>query len=262
MAQVPQAMTSLCLQDKVIVVTGGNSGIGKAIVETVGGLGAKVVIDYRSHPERTEELIEEIGELGGQAIGVQADVSKLPFREQFFNIIFSGGVLHHTGDAEGAFAALCRHLKPGGIIGIYIYCMKPFLRELADKEIRAITTEMSFEECLEFSEKITQLGKALRKFKDPLLVEDDIPLLGIKKGEYGLQKFIYDHFLKCFFSDELGYDISVLTNVDWYHPKHASHHTREEVAGWFEENRIADPQFIQPEGWEFSGYFVSGRKAH
>lgn len=192
----------------------------------------------------------------------QADVRELPFREQFFNIIFSGGVLHHTGDAEGAFAALCRHLKPGGIIGIYIYCVKPFLRELADKEIRAITTEISFEECLEFSGKITRLGKALRKFKDPLLVEDDIPLLGIKKGEYGLQKFIYDHFLKCFFSEELGYDISVLTNVDWYHPKHASHHTREEVAGWFEENRIADAQFIQPEGWEHSGYFVSGRKAH
>ena len=75
--QVPKAMTSLCLRDKVIIVTGGNSGIGKAIVEAVGALGAKVVIDYRSHPERTDELIEEIGELGGQAIGVQADVAKL-----------------------------------------------------------------------------------------------------------------------------------------------------------------------------------------
>ncbi len=75
--QVPKAMASLCLRDKVIIVTGGNSGIGKAIVEAVGSLGAKVVIDYRSHPDRTEELIEEIGELGGQAIGVQADVGKL-----------------------------------------------------------------------------------------------------------------------------------------------------------------------------------------
>ena len=75
--QVPKAMTSLCLRDKVIIVTGGNSGIGKAIVEAVGALGAKVVIDYRSHPERTDELIDEIGELGGQAIGVQADVAKL-----------------------------------------------------------------------------------------------------------------------------------------------------------------------------------------
>ena len=77
MTQVPHALASLSLQDKVIVVTGGNSGIGKAIVEVVGSLGAKVVIDYRSHPERTEELIEEVGELGGQSIGVQADVSKL-----------------------------------------------------------------------------------------------------------------------------------------------------------------------------------------
>ena len=75
--RVPKAMASLCLRDKVIIVTGGNSGIGKAIVEALGSLGAKVVIDYRSHPDRTEELIEEIGELGGQAIGVQADVGKL-----------------------------------------------------------------------------------------------------------------------------------------------------------------------------------------
>ena len=74
---VPNALESLCLRDKVIVVTGGNSGIGKAIVEEVGSLGAKVVIDYRSHPDRTEELVEEIGELGGQAIGVQADVGNL-----------------------------------------------------------------------------------------------------------------------------------------------------------------------------------------
>ena len=55
--QVPKAMASLCLRDKVVIVTGGNSGIGQAIVEVVGSLGAKVVIDYRSHPDRTDELM-------------------------------------------------------------------------------------------------------------------------------------------------------------------------------------------------------------
>ena len=85
MTQVPHALASLCLQDKVIVVTGGNSGIGKAIVEVVGSLGAKVVIDYRSHPERTEELIDEVGELGGRSIGVQADVSKLEDLQQLID---------------------------------------------------------------------------------------------------------------------------------------------------------------------------------
>ena len=44
------------LQGKVAIVTGGNSGIGKAIVEYLAELGAQVVIDYRSHPEATEQL--------------------------------------------------------------------------------------------------------------------------------------------------------------------------------------------------------------
>ena len=72
-----QETLSMLLQGKVIIVTGGNSGIGKSIVEEVARLGARVVIDYRSHPEATEAIEEEIGELGGSCIGVQADVGKL-----------------------------------------------------------------------------------------------------------------------------------------------------------------------------------------
>ena len=68
---------SATLAGKVAIVTGGNSGIGKAIVETLAQLGARVVIDYRSHPEQTEELEREIGAYGGSSIGIQADVSKL-----------------------------------------------------------------------------------------------------------------------------------------------------------------------------------------
>ena len=75
----PYAQQSLAnfLQGKVAIVTGGNSGIGKSIVECLAQLGAKVVIDYRSHPEATEEIEKEIGSFGGTSFGVQADVSKL-----------------------------------------------------------------------------------------------------------------------------------------------------------------------------------------
>ncbi|MCP9849430.1 SDR family oxidoreductase [Cyanobium sp. Morenito 9A2] len=65
------------LEGKVAIVTGGNSGIGKAIVEALAHRGAQVVIDYRSHPEATEELEREIGAFGGSSFGVQADVAKL-----------------------------------------------------------------------------------------------------------------------------------------------------------------------------------------
>ena len=68
------------------------------------------------------------------------------------------------------------------------------------------------------SEQLSELGKRLQdlniKFEAP-----DIPLLGIKGGEYDIQRFIYWNFLKCFYNQELGWDTSVVTNFDWYRPK-------------------------------------------
>jgi glucose 1-dehydrogenase len=65
------------LKDKVAIVTGGNSGIGKGIVLALAAEGANVVIDYVTHPEATEELEQRVHALGDQAIGVEADVSKV-----------------------------------------------------------------------------------------------------------------------------------------------------------------------------------------
>jgi glucose 1-dehydrogenase len=63
------------LQGKSMVVTGGNSGIGEAIVLAAAAEGANVVIDYVAHPEETAELVSKVEAAGGHAVGVQADVS-------------------------------------------------------------------------------------------------------------------------------------------------------------------------------------------
>ena len=63
------------LSGQSVVVTGGNSGIGAAIVRSLADAGAGVVIDYVSHPEDTADLVTEITAKGGRAIGVEADVS-------------------------------------------------------------------------------------------------------------------------------------------------------------------------------------------
>jgi glucose 1-dehydrogenase len=66
----------LLLQGRSVVVTGGNSGIGEAIVLAAAAEGANVVIDFVAHPEETTALIAKVEAAGGHAIGVQADVSQ------------------------------------------------------------------------------------------------------------------------------------------------------------------------------------------
>src|SRR5256885_11971474 len=67
----------MSLKGKVAIVTGGNSGIGKAIALALAEQDADIVIDYVAHPEATEELGTQIVALGDRAIGVEADVSKV-----------------------------------------------------------------------------------------------------------------------------------------------------------------------------------------
>jgi glucose 1-dehydrogenase len=67
----------MSLRNKVAIVTGGNSGIGQAIVIELAQQGASIVIDYVAHPEATSALEQQIAKLGSRSIGVTADVSKL-----------------------------------------------------------------------------------------------------------------------------------------------------------------------------------------
>ncbi|MBV8982793.1 MAG: glucose 1-dehydrogenase, partial [Acidimicrobiia bacterium] len=67
----------MSLHGKVAIVTGGNSGIGQAIVLALAAAGANIVIDYVFNPKATEDLEKQVAALGDKAIGVEADVSKV-----------------------------------------------------------------------------------------------------------------------------------------------------------------------------------------
>jgi glucose 1-dehydrogenase len=63
------------LEGKRVLVTGGSSGIGEAIVKTFAEAGAKVVVNCHSHLEAAQKIVKGIEERQGEAFAFQANVS-------------------------------------------------------------------------------------------------------------------------------------------------------------------------------------------
>lgn len=64
------------LEGKVAVVTGASRGIGRAIALKLADEGAKVIVNYSGSQAKAEEVVAAIQANGGEALAVQASVSK------------------------------------------------------------------------------------------------------------------------------------------------------------------------------------------
>jgi len=64
------------LKNQKALVTGANSGIGEACALALGAAGAAVAVNYVSRPEDAERVAQRIRQGGGEAIALQADVSR------------------------------------------------------------------------------------------------------------------------------------------------------------------------------------------
>lgn len=77
---MPECQTPKVLKGQKALVTGANSGIGKAVAIALCRAGADVVINYRSGDEQAQQVVEEATHCGcpsnGKAIIHQADVSQ------------------------------------------------------------------------------------------------------------------------------------------------------------------------------------------
>jgi NAD(P)-dependent dehydrogenase (short-subunit alcohol dehydrogenase family) len=68
-------LLSIDLTGRRALVTGGNSGIGAAIVEALGAAGADVAINFVSHPEAAEAGADGVRAAGGRSLTLAADVA-------------------------------------------------------------------------------------------------------------------------------------------------------------------------------------------
>ena len=77
------------------LVTGANSGIGKAVAIGLARAGADVVVNYVTHPEAADAVVAEIQAMGRRAIAVEADVSiEADVERMFATAIAEFGTLH------------------------------------------------------------------------------------------------------------------------------------------------------------------------
>ena len=79
-ADLPPVVMPVCEERRILIgqkalVTGGSSGIGRAVALALGAAGADVVVNYLSGDEDAEAVASAIREKGSDAAAIQADVS-------------------------------------------------------------------------------------------------------------------------------------------------------------------------------------------
>jgi len=75
-AVMPAMLINRVLKGQKALVTGANSGIGKAVALSLANAGADVVVNYVSRPEAAEEVVKDITSRGGNAFAHKANVAK------------------------------------------------------------------------------------------------------------------------------------------------------------------------------------------
>ncbi len=87
-------MTYRPLMGQKALVTGASSGIGQGVAQALAGAGADVVVNYASGAEAAQAVVDGIKEAGGNALAVQADVSREEQVRAMFEVMLGawGGI--------------------------------------------------------------------------------------------------------------------------------------------------------------------------
>ena len=149
------------LDGKRAVVTGGNSGIGEAIAVCLSEAGARVAINYVSHPEAARALVQRIQEQRGIAMAINANVSEPEAVAKMFKSIEAawGGIdilVNNAGiDGDRAFGwetdiATWRKVIEVNLLGAF-YCAREALQRMVPQKSGVILNISSVHEEIAWS---------------------------------------------------------------------------------------------------------------
>jgi NAD(P)-dependent dehydrogenase (short-subunit alcohol dehydrogenase family) len=82
---IPSVNSLLDLSGKIAVITGSGYGIGQGIASRLSEAGASIVVHFYSHQRNAEKLASQVRNTGGNAIILQADLTKRVEVTSLFN---------------------------------------------------------------------------------------------------------------------------------------------------------------------------------
>lgn len=122
-----------------VVVTGGSRGIGAAVARRLGGLGHRVCISYREDAEAARAVVSDVNANGGEAIAVQADMSRPDDIERLFTaadkelgalsgLVNNVGILEQQCRVDEMDADRLRRLLNTNVVGYFLCAREAVLR--------------------------------------------------------------------------------------------------------------------------------------
>jgi glucose 1-dehydrogenase len=86
---ITRDIDTMLLKGQTALITGGSSGIGRAIAMAIAAAGATVAVNHRAGAERAAKLVDDILGAGGSAFAVEADVSDEAAVERMFKEVIT-----------------------------------------------------------------------------------------------------------------------------------------------------------------------------
>ena len=206
-------------------------------------------MDYSDAAQIAAEIYTDLPNL----FFIKGDIADTAFLDGSINYVSCDQVIQHTQNPEQTFAELTRITSAVGEFACYFYAKKALPRELLDDYFRIHCKNMDNAQLWDLSKQLTELGKQLSNLKVSFQCPE-IPALGIKAGEYDIQRFIYWNFLKCYFNEEIGQASSEMINFDWYSPSNAKRFSEEEINNLLLVNKMGIVHFHREDAC-FSGRF-------
>lgn len=145
---------------------------------------------------------------------IQADLSNPPFRAGSFDIVFSGGVLHHNADTRAALDAIAPLVAPGGQIYAWLYGRTPGLAH--------------------------RMRTVVRKVVVPLPPAAQRSLMRVWTAQSIARQELRRRTGRARPDDGVTYREKLVTLLDHYTPRYRWEHTPEELSSWYRDLGLID----------------------